>query len=633
MYAPYGSSGEQGSRGGRGRGRGRGQYYREKYGGRGGGPSNARGGPQDDRPESSVSAAVNNSNNGQALAQHLRSLDRAPYGAYKDVRGSYLFESGLTLFVDHVQSDPFAPPSKIRVRLPQQVARFPPELFGTRIRRVALEDYITRRTTSLIRQQELSTPNASGGNWHGTRADIRIDIPGQQVIERSSCTVTAEYVEVRITVGLPAQGRSIMGHQAAELLTVTIPNLADRSVRFTALDANDISNFVGCVEDQGNLRRQIVAAGLIAFVVDGAVLPRESGASDLPMRSQNVVAFRSPPSLIRSFTLPNRGVVKGMGIPKGITLIVGGGFHGKSTLLDALQNGVYNHIPGDGREFVVTDDTVSKIKAEDGRSVTSVDISPFINNLPFESDTSCWSSEAASGSTSMAANLQEALETGSRGVLLDEDSCATNFLIRDQRMSRLVTREKEPITPFISKIRSLYLEKHCSSILVIGGCGSYIDVADLVISLDSYVPKDVTSEARHIAASLPDDSFHYSVPTIPGNLEQLSSNSSTPRPRKSKALNTFLISIDGVDVDLSALEQLVHPSQSRAIVTAMLHIRSKPSSKLTLNEWMDAIEAEWDANGLPCLSDWITGDLARPRRFELAGAINRLRGVAIQQTR
>ena len=101
-----------------------------------------------------------------------------------------------------------------------------------------------------------------------------------------------------------------------------------------------------------------------------------------------------------------------MGIRKGITLIVGGGYHGKSTLLKALEAGVYNHIAGDGREFVITDDTAFKLRAEDGRSITGVDISPFIKNLPNKKDTVHFSTEDASGSTSQAANLMEALESG-----------------------------------------------------------------------------------------------------------------------------------------------------------------------------------------------------------------------------
>lgn len=206
----------------------------------------------------------------------------------------------------------------------------------------------------------------------------------------------------------------------------------------------------------------------------------------------------SPASLSITIQTPNSGTVSGMGIPKGVTLIVGGGYHGKSTLLRALEIGVYNHVPGDGRERVVSNPSAVKIGAEDGRRIEKVNISPFINNLSFGKNTQAFSSENASGSTLQAANIIESLEIGASVILIDEDTSATNFMIRDHRMQELVSKEKEPITPFIDKVRHLYTDCGVSTILAIGGAGDYFDVADYVICMVEYTPRDVTGDAKRI---------------------------------------------------------------------------------------------------------------------------------------
>ncbi|KAJ3040773.1 hypothetical protein HK097_002473 [Rhizophlyctis rosea] len=485
----YGRSGRGyhgGAAGGAGgHGRGRGAYYKEKYGG----------GRSREQRNDSVSNLVEPTTTGPEsirnisdLVATLHSIDRSGYGAYKEIKGAYSFPNGVELRIDNVQSDPYAPPSKMRVRVPQQLAGFPDTLYSSRIRRIALEHYITRAFWNFVHSEQLDVAHKNTG-WSGSKgADFNIDKPGQQVLERSSVDISREYVEAKFTLGLPAQGRNILGRQAVALLMEQLPRIVNTSMMFQAFNVQDVTNFVNCIEDQEALRRAIKEAGLIAFIRNGAILPRQSGASDLPMQTTKTIPFQTPQTLSKTFKLPNRGTITGMAIPAGITLIAGGGFHGKSTLLDALQLGVYNHVPGDGREFVVADQSLMKIRAEDGRSVKGVDISPFIGVLPFGQGTERFSTADASGSTSMAANIQEALETGCTGFLFDEDTCATNFLIRDLRMQMLISKENEPITPLISKIRSLYTEQNCSSILVVGGSGSYLDVADLVISMESYVP-------------------------------------------------------------------------------------------------------------------------------------------------
>ncbi|KAJ1721196.1 hypothetical protein LPJ53_004249 [Coemansia erecta] len=410
-----------------------------------------------------------------------------------------------------------------------------------------------------------------------------------------------------------------------------------------------------CVEDQEYLRAQLDSHSLLAFVADGSILPRISGVSSLPLPASRAVEFRSPDTLRVSFTLPNRGVVTGMGVRHGITLICGGGFNGKSTLLQAIEMGVYNHVPGDGRELVVTVSSAAKIKAEEGRYVSNVDIRPFINHLPFGKDTSRFSTSNASGSTSMAASIQEALEAESAAFLFDEDTCATNFLVRDGRMQRLVSQKREPITPLISRIRELWESKHVSSVLVIGGCGDYLDVADTVIDMCEYTPTDATSTAKAIAAQLP-----ISIEPAPANYgpsqcrtvgmaRRLGSNAKAPKVHTRQSISLFpgtdkpeatsVVVSDhdassdspGVSpdtdnesvLDLSALDQLVSMSQTRSIARIIHRIASSHGKSKTMGEWLALIDSQTLDELHSALG--ITGDLARPRRIEVAQAINRLR--------
>nr|BFF22223.1 hypothetical protein GCM10025732_01880 [Glycomyces mayteni] len=210
--------------------------------------------------------------------------------------------------------------------------------------------------------------------------------------------------------------------------------------------------------------------------------------------------FRSPDSLAVEVELPHAGRVRGMGIAPGVTLIVGGGFHGKSTLLRALESGVWDHVPGDGRDFVVADRGAVKVRAEDGRAVTGVDVHAFVDHLPSGDDTRHFSTENASGSTSQAAAIVESLEAGARVLLIDEDTAATNLMIRDARMQELVAKDREPLTPLVDVVRSMADEHGVAVVLVMGGSGDYMDVADRVVLMDAYVPEDVTERAKALAA-------------------------------------------------------------------------------------------------------------------------------------
>lgn len=295
-------------------------------------------------------------------------------------------------------------------------------------------------------------------------------------------------------VGFPANGRTVNSGELIKILFDFLPVCVKASLFYRNLDARKLEQVRALAEDQTFIRKELATRNLTAFVANGAVLPRESGVSPLPMKDG--ISFVSPDSMAVTLHLPNHGPLTGMGIPCGITLIVGGGYHGKSTLLEALELGVYNHIAGDGREYVITRDDAVKIRAEDGRSIKHTDISFFINDLPNHKDTHSFYSEDASGSTSQAANVIEALETGSHLLLIDEDTSATNFMIRDELMQRVVNRNQEPITPFIERVQWLSDTQGISSILVAGSSGSYFHVADTILQMDHYKPVDITAFAK-----------------------------------------------------------------------------------------------------------------------------------------
>lgn len=554
----------------------------------------------------------------------LQRIDRRGYPAYREIRGAYAFPE-YRLEVDYVQPDPFAPPSQVIVTIPHGVAGFPPELFRTRVRATALEDFLTRRFHAL------SSRARSGSRGTGGSGLISIDRPPQEVLRRTSVSIGEEGIEARFVVGLPARGRTVLGRQAEEIFFGEIPAVVDGALRYRNLDAAAVRRQVETIEDAECIRDALGGRGLVAFVADGAILPRVSGVDDRPLAEGTVVPFSSPPGLRVEFETPNRGRVTGMGIPAGVVLVVGGGYHGKSTLLTAVEKGVYNHIPGDGRELVVTDMGAVKIRAEDGRSVENVDISPFISNLPFGKDTSSFSTQDASGSTSQAANILEALEAGARVLLIDEDTSATNFMIRDGRMQRLVAKGKEPITPFIDKVGQLRRDLGVSTLLVMGGSGDYFDVADTVIAMEEYLPRDVTAEARHIARD------RAAARESEGGDRFGSVKARRPLPRSidpsrgkraasvsAKGLSTILFGAHAID--LSHVEGIADISQTRAIGDALLYLRENClDGKRTLAEALAVLERDLDKKGMDILSPYRRGDYALPRMLEVAAALNRLR--------
>ncbi len=564
------------------------------------------------------------------LRSELEAVDGKSYGAYKRVAGSYDFQD-FCLHIDYVQGDPFASPSRLRGEFVPAVAQLPADLLRSRVRRIAAADFLNRRLRS-----ELASASRSRGT--GKSGQIRILRPGQAILERTSLEIDeAGRVTACFTAGLPASGRRVLGRQAAEMLTGDIPSALRRVLAPAVRDLEALRRHALLAEDSAALRDQLDERGLVAFIPRGAILPRKSGVDDRPLAASDAVALEPPDRLTVTLEAPNRGPIAGIGIPRGITLIVGGGYHGKSTLLRAIECGVYDHIEGDGRELAVTVPGAVKVRAEDGRSITSVDISNFITDLPRGEDTAHFSTANASGSTSQAAAIAEALEVGATCLLVDEDTSATNFMIRDARMQALITDRDEPITPYIDRARQLYQELGVSTVLVVGGAGDYFDVADTVIGMRRYLPTDLTAAAREIASRSRTDRRHEGgrwTPIRERRLEPASIDARKGKKPVSIKVQTSTRLLFGTEeLELSAVEQLVEEGQVRAIGQAMVHAAGRwLDGRRTLRGALESLMEEVRDGGLGVIDSRQIGDYAQFRIFELAAALGRLRSLRVRRS-
>lgn len=576
-------------------------------------------------------------NSSNELRSALRSIDHKSYPAYKCLTGSYRFTDYI-LSIDHVQGDPFASPSGLCVEVSHKAAGFPAEYYNKKCVRTALADYLTRQ---LGAQFEKCNFKAKGSGKSGL---LSISRCGHKVLERSACEISDTGIKVRFYVGFPAFGRTINAGELEKILFDFLPDCIVNSLYYRRLNAEEVKAAIFLAEDQEELRRILREEKLAAFVANGSVLPRKSGISDEPLK--NGVPFLSPVSMERTFFLPHRGEITGMAVPQGITLIVGGGYHGKSTLLGALQDGVYNHITGDGREYVVTDDTAVKLRAEDGRSVRNVDISLFINDLPNKKDTSDFSTQDASGSTSQAAGVIESIEAGSRLFLIDEDTSATNFMVRDELMQKVIRREKEPITPFLERVRGLYEEEGVSTILVAGSSGDFFYVADKIIQMDCYRPVDITDYVKELckkrnapateASGFTIPCFDYVMP--PYKPIRQNSKDYYGRERrvsqdrhehmKIKVFDRDSFALDKENVDLHYVEQIIDAEQTAALAHMLRYALEKlVDGKHTLRQTIQFLFDVLDENGWePFCGSYIPCGLAKPRRQELFACFNRFRG-------
>ena len=562
--------------------------------------------------------------NKEDLKKELIKIDHKSYGMYKTIGGSYSFGNYI-LYIDHVQGDPFASPSRLHFEVKRDRHGFPQEYYQEKHRRLTLEDQVLRRFLYELRQID------KGFMGSGKSGKITTCPANQTVQERIAVVFSKEKMEFRFEMGFPAKGRTIMAKEMQKLVFDILPQLAENALFYRNWDTKNkkyLEQAIFLADDQKTLREELKKRNLTAFVADGAILPRESGVSDRPMRS--AVPFVSPGSMRIEVELPHKGKLTGMGIPEGITVIVGGGYHGKSTLLKALEQGVYNHISGDGREYVVADNSGMKIRAEDGRSVLHTDISMFINHLPAGQDTSDFSSENASGSTSQAANLIEAVESGAGLLLLDEDTSATNFMIRDKVMARLVADEKEPITTLLRHIRGIYKTLGISFIIVVGSSGDYLSVADFVLQMDHYKVKDVTREAKTICEEC-GIAGQYAENEIVVPIFSRKLKPEKPGRRKIKSMGTDTVLIDREAIDVRYLEQIEESGQTTALAYMMNWILDNVKVQEDIQHLIERMYTMIEERGMGAVipASYSAGHPVLPRKQELYACLSRYRSAKI----
>ena len=556
-------------------------------------------------------------NTSQDLKDLLFRINRKSYPAYKDTKGSYRFP-GYVLSIDHVQGDPFAAPSKLSLHIKGAQAGFPEALYATREMRIALQDQLIRGFASHIEKYSF---RAKGSGKSGL---ISVSHCGQEILSRTACEITGRGITARFFIGFPANGRTINALELEKILFDYLPVCVQKAFFYSRTNKKELRNLMELALDQEYIRQELLRRKLTAFVADGSILPRESGISSRPMK--NAIPFSAPESLRISMELPHKGTLTGMGIPQGITLIVGGGYHGKSTLLNALELGVYNHIPGDGREYVITDCTAVKLRSEDGRFIKDVDISLFINDLPNQKDTHCFSTQDASGSTSQAAGIVESMEAGSHLFLLDEDTSATNFMVRDAFMQQVIQREKEPITPFLERAGELYKKAGISTILVAGSSGAFFHIADTIIQMDNYVPRDITDSTKALCAKYPLPAFCAPAFASPHSHRIMTK---APQDRlKTKVSKTDGFSLGRQEIDLRYTEQLIDPEQTATLSLLLKYaVENMINGKRTLSEIVEDLEKKLKKEGMSFLSGdrQISCGYALPRLQEIYACFNRYR--------
>ena len=565
------------------------------------------------------------------LKEKLASIKNLDYVNYQSLLGDYDF-SLFKLIIQQIPKDPFAPPHTgiYRIQVQREDQRIINFDLNSKVKVIAFADYISRKFYSACEKYSKGT---RGTGYSGI---ISINQSGQEVFERSNVVVTDDVIEVRCFLGMPGNKREITSEIAEHMFTKELPKIVEASLLDKNINYKELQQHIETVEDAEFLRNKLDPLGLVAFIANNSLLPRASGISNKPMCKKSTIPFKAPENLSLEIKLPNAGMIKGLAIKKGVNLIVGGGYHGKSTLLHALETGIYNHIPDDGREYCVSNIKSVKIRAYSGRHVVKTDISSFINNLPFEQDTTSFSTENASGSTSQAVNIIEAIEVGAEVLLMDEDTCATNFMSRDSKMQQLVNKNDEPITTYIDKVKQLYMEKNISTILVLGGVGDYFSVSDSVIQMKNFNPIDVTKKAQEIAltSSITRHIEGQEYPLHIYDRVPLAKNI-TPVNQYGKfsifAKEKYLLNFGKNIIDLTDVEQLLEVSQTKALGFAIVYAKKYMDEKSTLREVIERVEKDIELNGLDIISDKLSGHFAWFRTFELAFAINRLRNLDVIQ--
>ncbi|MDP2984713.1 MAG: ABC-ATPase domain-containing protein [Candidatus Latescibacter sp.] len=559
------------------------------------------------------------------LRKVLFSLDGQRIGAYRELAGEYDY-GDFILTVDYIPDDPSKQSSRMRARVSLDTAKFPRDVFNTRSREIGARDFLVRAICSTAARFSRPVTGIKGGK-------VIIDRPGQEILENTALVLGNDCIEVRFSVDLPVKRERIPGQQAAALFIDTIPRIIRECLIFKNLDGEGLAEWIETNEDADAARLMLDGLGLAAFVADGSVLPRISFVDPRAL-VKDAAPFKAPDELAVTLDLPNAGKVRGMGIPKGITLVTGGGAQGKSTLLDALALGVYNHIPEDGRELVVTAEDAVGIRAEEGRRIENVDISPFFSSLERGMDTRHFSAPFASPAVSQAANIMEAVEIGTSLLIIDESTSAADIMDHDARMQELIPADQETVTTLVDILPLLKSQNKISVIIAANCAGDYLEIADTVISLNRFQPFFATTDAKRIVAEHPSGRTSRAG-DFPSVIERLPLSHSlepykNPSPDRSRFYGRGFIQYGDEFIDCSKVVQLVSHSQGRSISRSIALVHRLMDSSKSLADAVEKVMERVNGVGLDTLSGRLMGDLASFRPYELAAAINRMRRVKVK---
>ncbi|MGQ0568348.1 MAG: P-loop domain-containing protein [Armatimonadota bacterium] len=551
---------------------------------------------------------------------------------YHDLTGAYRFDR-FELYLDVIHPDPVAPYSHARIRIDQAEAQIPRALWEDAPSRLAVQDFLARAVREAIHRYVHT-------RWSGRVQPLAIEAGGQEVLARTCCAVAEDFVEIRLTIALPAEGRKVLARAAQTLLFEELPAVVGAGLVWEHLDGDAGRRHCATYADYLALQSALPSLGLVAFIADGSALVRDAAPGDRPLRGSRVVAMQAPEDLAVTITLPHRGAVRGLGIRRGVTVVAGASYSGKSTLLAAIVSGVYPHVPGDGRELVATVPDAVAIRAETGRRIERVDVRAFAHFLPHRPDAAALSVERATGAVSMAASVAEAVEIGTGLLLYDEDQSAIAFLVRDEIMQHLAQGSPEPITPLVDQMRVMWESHGVSSIIATGGLGDYLGVADTVIAMQGFQPVLATDRARSLVTerglyrSPQRRTFDLPAPRcpLPRGIGGVKGRGLHAELRGRETLNL------GRDaVDLAAVPQLVDAGQARAAGDAILYAVEKDyvTGNAALAEILDRVFADIEMSGLGVLAtqEGRPGDYALPRRHEVVAVLNRLKSLQVRTRR
>ena len=547
----------------------------------------------------------------QEFRRLITSINGRGYGAYKRLLGNEAFFKGFNLRLTHIQGDPHAPPSHAEVWVHKSRLE-PLTQFMESDSVIPLTDYLSRNLHKVLRK--LSRRCGEGNSCY-----LGIPKPSPRILKRSSVELEKDHVIIRFFVGLPSQGRRVSGREAIKLLTEVIPEGINSVITSSLNEFERIKKHIKIFKLQEGVRSWLVRNNYFFFIGDGSILPRRASFSEEPL--PNAVRFSSPESLRIEVCVKGAGCIKGLGIKDGVTVITGGAYHGKTTLLEGVIDGIYDHILDDGREHVISAPDTYLVRAEDGRVVTHVDISSLMRDLPDGTSTKDFSTLDASGSTSMAASIMELIELGVKHLVLDEDISATNLLYKDEVMKDLL--KDDPIITLDSLVKPMNRILGVSTAAVVSASSSFLKCSDTTILMRKYLPQHLKEDrdwgaCREASIKEPEGRQYEGI----SNLKKV----------KASGMKIIAEYFDGIkfEIDLSRNPRIAESGQVKLIARAISKL-SDLKQPIIMFDLIHKLRSELMSEGFRTFYRGmdVPPDLTWVDPLDIAWVINRLRNARI----